>query len=1317
MAKAYLGKISAIVTANTSDFNSKLNASANEVRTFARAMDSTLKSASSSAATSLKGIYTESQKVSRALQAVASQRLDFKGFDSKTFASLNAAVDQFKRIQQASVAVNEPLARAAQTIDRLSGSVQLAFEPAMASAQKSAEFLSAALARGGIVGERSFDRITQKALAAAAAADRLGEAAQIAGSGPRGTELAFAAPRVRDSLTASAAIRNQAANAPASVLEGGTIARDVQKLVTIDNLIQKRRAEVEAGIILNIDTTTARASLDALLAVSEKVRGRISTAITPASGGNRAADNEIALLQRREQAAKEFESRRASIAQNATDNEIALLQRREQAAKEVENQAAARAQRAADNEIALLQRREQAALQLERARLSEGQSSRIDPAANLEREARSRMGGDIPGGGGLLGGRLETGRQVDNVINRVAALRQQIDSLPDSVRSQFIPALQRATDEAAAIGSRGFGATAAQIRNAANEAERLEQGVSRAQRGQNFSSQFGGQGQGGVEFGLQEQSLRGYTAQLQILQQVLSGVSTTARGPALAAFDRLRAAISQAAANGTLDLRETRAEIERLTRDAAEASAGVARINPAGLGRRLKRAGDIGRGSFGNLGLGIQQAVFAFDDFFSVTGGLDQRIRAAGNNISQLGFVLGGTQGLIAGVAASITAQLIVAYIKWQNAGVGTEDRLKSLNDALSRQKSLVEDLAGAFKSVADEIANIGFSKPGADAAKFQQQLDDIRKKQREFNQERAAEVNPEVQTERGIIAAREAQLAKAENPGERVRLGLDIRNARARERAALDRQNARPGISSVEAAIRTNRSQLAVEEARIRENAERRAVSQGEQGDPGQTDREIEDARRKRQEKIDGLRTGRLVPADDLAEVIRTNIDNLNRDITENSNLFGSGGIANDERRSQIASLTDTLNLLEQGVVDSANRLEVETASAAVGAARQIGLAQAKVADAIEAGVPGAVGLQVQLDGLTQQLFDAQSELAAAQARARGENGTGADLGAATTARDEVARIQDAINQREFEIKAIEASRRALELFATAFEKVRQEAESNLQAAESARDQARGDDLEQGTAGSRQRLDRAESDVTRQNEARNRVRRETARAEEAARQDEEVRMREQLMGNIDARLASTGVLAPGQREEMIDLREFLRQQNESAVQGAVANDPGVQAARDASTVEERRRQSAERGRQASQTPAQKAGEELANTIRDIRTNFLAQQQEGGVAVRAGFEAFDETRRAAQDAMRQQAPAIFAMADAVQNAVLQGPSRAALQASDVTTMQGASELNRLIRGDDSAKNVDTVELQKQSKALEELVVIARANGAPPGVFN
>ena len=66
---------------------------------------------------------------------------------------------------------------------------------------------------------------------------------------------------------------------------------------------------------------------------------------------------------------------------------------------------------------------------------------------------------------------------------------------------------------------------------------------------------------------------------------------------------------------------------------------------------------------------------------------------------------------------------------------------------------------------------------------------------------------------------------------------------------------------------------------------------------------------------------------------------------------------------------------------------------------------------------------------------------------------------------------------------------------------------------------------------------------------------------------------------------------------------------------------------------------------------------------------------------------------------------------------MQGPSRSALQASDVTTTQGAAELNRLLRGDDTAKNQDLVELQKQSSALQELVTIARQNGAPPGIFD
>jgi hypothetical protein len=407
----------------------------------------------------------------------------------------------------------------------------------------------------------------------------------------------------------------------------------------------------------------------------------------------------------------------------------------------------------------------------------------------------------------------------------------------------------------------------------------------------------------------------------------------------------------------------------------------------------------------------------------------------------------------------------------------------------------------------------------------------------------------------------------------------------------------------------------------------------------------------------------------------------------------------------------------LEQDVATAAaNNLEIEVSKSAIAAAKQIGLAQGKVADAIEAGVPGAVGLQTQLDGLTERLQEAQSELAGAQQRAR-ESGSGGDLQSAQKAQEEVRKIQGAINARDREVKAVDAARRSVELFASAFDRVRQEAESNFQSAQAAADQARGDDLERGVPRGNPSPERAraERDLGRQRELRDNVRRETALAEERARQDGEVQRREMEAASIDSQLASTGVLAPGQREQLIAQRERLRAENEAAVQRAVDNDPAVRQARDNSTFEERRRQSAERGRQAAATPAQRAGEELAGTLRDIRANFEALPggaEDNEVALIAA------QRRAVEDAQRQAAPAIFNLADEVQNAVLQGPSRAALQATDVSTVQGASELNRLLRGDDSARNQNLVELQKQSASLSELVAIAKANGGnPPGIFD
>jgi hypothetical protein len=89
-------------------------------------------------------------------------------------------------------------------------------------------------------------------------------------------------------------------------------------------------------------------------------------------------------------------------------------------------------------------------------------------------------------------------------------------------------------------------------------------------------------------------------------------------------------------------------------------------------------------------------------------------------------------------------------------------------------------------------------------------------------------------------------------------------------------------------------------------------------------------------------------------------------------------------------------------------------------------------------------------------------------------------------------------------------------------------------------------------------------------------------------------------------------------------------------------------------------------------------------------------------------------RQALSNQMKQVAPMLQGFQDERQNALLQGPSRAALNVSDVSTSQGQSELTRLLRGDDPAKDVNLAELQRQTQALEDIKNTLK--DANPGVL-
>lgn len=135
------------------------------------------------------------------------------------------------------------------------------------------------------------------------------------------------------------------------------------------------------------------------------------------------------------------------------------------------------------------------------------------------------------------------------------------------------------------------------------------------------------------------------------------------------------------------------------------------------------------------------------------------------------------------------------------------------------------------------------------------------------------------------------------------------------------------------------------------------------------------------------------------------------------------------------------------------------------------------------------------------------------------------------------------------------------------------------------------------------------------------------------------------------------------------------------------------------------------RGRELSKSPAEQAGRKLADDLRALEAARDEAVAGGGNRLLLNEEFAKDRQRIIEDSFRSTAPATFALADSVANAVLQGPSRASLEASDVSTVEGARELNRLLRGDDASRDQNLVELQKQSQSLDELVRIAREGGA------
>lgn len=878
-----------------------------------------------------------------------------------------------------------------------------------------------------------------------------------------------------------------------------------------------------------------------------------------------------------------------------------------------------------------------------------------DAIAALERvrQLRDTIGGSTAASTGGLDFGLDLDdpqRQIEVIRSSINSLKGQLDTLPASVRSQFIPALQAAQNRLQALAN-SPNATADAIEDAANEVDRLNRQyrqVSQVQALPNFAQ------------ALDDSAIRGSIGSLNALQQILSRVGAEAGSNAAVQFDRMRAAIQRATTDGTIGSQAFQNELREIARDASVAAAETGRIGQGAAFREIQRGGDIARGGFDRLSLATQQAAFALDDFFSVQGDFSQRIRAVQNNITQLAFILGGTPALFVAIGTAIAAQAAVGLVRWYNEGRTAEDQTRALNDALARQKSLVEELAQAFESLGDSIARRAFSDSAQQARAFGKEIDDIVKKQKELRESNVIDLDPEVQRERANQNALRRELESETDIGRRTAIEAQIKASRDRERQLAETalQN-RPSAQEVVGAIEQARRVVEFDRAR-------RTSANPVEFTP-------EARERRRLAAVAGIDVNAAAADTENLLAQRRALQRQVADLTEDATRRDVGGKASGPENERAAAernrLEGILASIELPLVKALDDSAIKIFEAGNLSARRIEEAQKSVADAIEAGVPGARAVERRLNSLGNQLQQAFDDL-------------------------EEARAADPSERASLQANA-----------QSRIDRIRRQQVAELAAADS-------------------------------------LRRENTLNPE--------RQVGNVISRIESAISSIGAPAAGIQGRLRELqfeRESIRQQRagignnpfaarrldnqEQALTLAIRSlEDEVNVLSEAFNgfnreVDNRLRPQgdATRGLDRFETPGERARRELEQTLADIAAAAEALEERvlAGIAPngiplrditdeeRNRLAEIERRRQQADDQargeqMRANAPAIFGLADSVANAVLQGPSRAALNVSDISTQEGARELNRLLRGEDSNRdNQNLVELQRQSTILEEML--------------
>lgn len=1322
---AFLGKISAVVAANTSDFSRNIKNAKKDLNNFAASMRGVQLKLDTQ---SLSGTLTKVQQFQAKIASI--RKLLAQGVDAG-LPDPGRLQSKFKAFED----LGKPIVSLVKQFEGFSTTIQAELLPELEKAQKGFRRLYNDIDAGTTTFDQAGARIDgirrqiqglRQAFAAAGDIGGLRNQLSIEKAG-----ASFFQPNAKESLQESLRLRSEAEKVPAKFRGGafGQLAFQAEKNA---DTIEKQAARVAALQLEITRSGETPARLERLAAAQEKLnraverQGQINNAFRGRLGV--VADAQIAGA---------LSGRFAARSDLRTQSEVDQEQIRRSGRARLRLEGRAGGLTAAKTQGLLLQ--EQMA------------SSIVPEFSSLQ--ARAAASGD------------------QGFISKIEGLRKNLIEMQGDLNAVENAAnfneAQAATDKYTAKlqGVRGeLKKVAADLKTAETASRRFEKFIGIAGAGENrlgadferaasdvsVARQFVGnfEKDAGRDKALQgiERATDRYRKLLEVQQRVFDDKSIS---PAkqTAALDKIKEKV-----------KETRAALVGLIAEQSKAGGGAG-LSVDQIEGTMERAAK-NRGSFNISGmasaqLAMQQGLFAIDDFMSSTGGLEYKLRAIGNNITQLGLMLGqsglikglsATTGLFVGLAVVMGGQVLSSMLRFINGEEQAKDKAAGFNESLKEQKKLADQLAAALGKLADASLSIG-PKVGGPAETALEGLRRRREARQKVAEDFAASGGgrnlAEIEGLRASLASVDRR-SQSETKVDKLRaLDLERKSLEARIKRLTEedvdfvkggqRAVALPTADDVAAILaKENQDNLLFEPSNAPpkpQTAEAvKAAIGADLNDPAKQ-RELLEGALRRQTEIGqkdktpfdaitgGAESARIQKARDAIEGIRGLINALDQGslfdaVDEFNTQFDKSAKFAAETSDAFRSLEKALSDgkpaaigFEQALAASQNRLEElkEQQEKAIKStdgtpeerAARIRRLTDLVADEQEeqrktlqnfsdgtaASSPSIASLESIASELGPEMADFARKVAEARSlMTQGRAGDGAAAGESAKLAEKLAdtaTMLDLVNKGLSKFSEVvysnssraeaAATRADLEVFAT---------DPKQQAGLLFDDRV-------GAMARAQEREKKQAELAKQMKVAERQARAKFLKDDPMAIDIAGKIRK-----LDDELRQPG-LDNSDRENLLNQQESLRaelKENSDRIASEATKDLAIE-----SEAVRLKGESAERGVELSRSPVERDMLAIARAAEDLG-NFL----EGRLDL-------DPANEVAKNLARQFSPMVMQFANERQTADLKGPSRAALRASDITTQQGRSELNRLLRGDDANRDVNLVELQEQTKKLGEIV--------------